>query len=136
MRPARTAVVASLVAPLLLAAPAYAHGGHTPFANCGEAYANGHASIPASSPHYRPALDRDGDGIGCDNPPAGFVPASEESAPAGAKPSASPSVSVSPAPSEESGLAETGGSSATPYVVAGAAVLLIGGVLLLLRRRS
>lgn len=44
------------------------------FDNCTEAYAAGYSNIPKTSPFYAGKLDRDNDGIACDNPPAGFVP--------------------------------------------------------------
>lgn len=36
------------------------------FANCSEAKAKGYYNIRKGSPGYRPALDRDGDGIACE----------------------------------------------------------------------
>lgn len=44
------------------------------FSTCTEAYAAGYANIPKSSPNYAAKLDRDHDGIACDQPPAGFTP--------------------------------------------------------------
>jgi hypothetical protein len=44
------------------------------YGNCTQAYADGVANIPRTSPSYAKHLDRDGDGVGCDKPPAGFVP--------------------------------------------------------------
>jgi hypothetical protein len=44
------------------------------FANCAAAYAAGYANIPLTSPLYAKRLDADHDGIGCDKPPANFVP--------------------------------------------------------------
>lgn len=40
----------------------------TPYATCGEAEADGVYNIPAGDPRYAPNLDRDGDGIACENP--------------------------------------------------------------------
>jgi hypothetical protein len=45
------------------------------FDNCSQAYAAGYANIPQGDPHYAAALDRDHDGVACDNPPANFRPA-------------------------------------------------------------
>lgn len=42
------------------------------FDNCTQAYAAGRSNIPKSDPMYGKHLDRDNDGIGCDNPPPGF----------------------------------------------------------------
>ncbi|MEJ2887535.1 excalibur calcium-binding domain-containing protein [Actinomycetospora aeridis] len=36
------------------------------YANCSEAFAAGAQNIPAGTPGYRPALDRDDDGFACD----------------------------------------------------------------------
>jgi Excalibur calcium-binding domain len=37
------------------------------YSSCADARADGRASIPQSDRAYRPALDRDGDGVACDN---------------------------------------------------------------------
>ncbi len=42
------------------------------FDNCTQAYAAGRSNIPKGDPAYAKKLDRDNDGIACDNPPAGF----------------------------------------------------------------
>jgi hypothetical protein len=44
------------------------------FDNCTQAYNAGYANLPQGSPHYAKKLDRDGDGVACDNPPPGFTP--------------------------------------------------------------
>ncbi|MBO0896739.1 excalibur calcium-binding domain-containing protein [Arthrobacter sunyaminii] len=49
----------------LSATPAFAMT--TPYATCGEAAADGVYNIPAGDPLYSPDLDRDGDGIACEN---------------------------------------------------------------------
>ncbi|MEZ3179844.1 excalibur calcium-binding domain-containing protein [Streptomyces pimonensis] len=142
MNPFRTSAAAVLAALALAAVPATAeaHGGNTPFDNCSEAYANGHADIPATSDHYGKHLDRDGDGIGCDNPPAGFTPHEEGEGEAGDGTEAGSTESTGSGSGEQGGgtdLAETGGSDATPYIAAGGAavVLLGGGVMIAARRR-
>ncbi|MFE2279204.1 LAETG motif-containing sortase-dependent surface protein [Streptomyces sp. NPDC059454] len=140
MHPFRTSTAAVLAALALAAVPATAeaHGGNTPFENCSEAYENGHANIPASSPHYGEHLDRDGDGIGCDKPPADFTPHEETGSDTGDD---TGNTEATGSDSEEQGggtdLAETGGSDATPYIAAGGAavVLLGGGVMIAARRR-
>ncbi|CAM5447229.1 hypothetical protein SALBM217S_09526 [Streptomyces griseoloalbus] len=58
-----------------LPATASAHDGNHPFKTCAEAYDNGYAKISSGDDHYGPALDPDGDGVACDEPPAGFIPA-------------------------------------------------------------
>jgi hypothetical protein len=65
---------AALASVALLAQPALAQASG-PFANCPAAYAAGRSHIPKGDPAYATNLDRDGDGIGCDDPPAGFRPA-------------------------------------------------------------
>ncbi|NGO12320.1 LPXTG cell wall anchor domain-containing protein [Streptomyces sp. HC44] len=125
---------------------AEAHGSH-PFKNCTEAYANGVSNIPKGDEHYGKHLDRDGDGVGCDKPPAGFVPADDEEENTGGEDESAGG--SQPEPTEDTGseapeaagqqdtdLAATGGSSSTPYVAGGgAAVLLAGGGLVIAARR-
>ncbi|MFD8521012.1 LAETG motif-containing sortase-dependent surface protein [Streptomyces capillispiralis] len=142
MNPIRTSAAAVLAALALAAVPATAtaHGGNTPFENCSEAYANGHAHIPASSPHYGKHLDRDGDGIGCDKPPADFTPHEETGTDTGDDAGTGTTEDTGSGSEERGGgtdLAETGGSDATPYIAAGGAavVLLGGGVMIAARRR-
>ncbi|GAB2985555.1 excalibur calcium-binding domain-containing protein [Streptomyces pseudoechinosporeus] len=147
-RPAAVAVAALALA--ALPATAEAHDGDHPFKNCTEAYDNGYSEIPASDEHYGKHLDRDGDGIGCDQPPAGFVPAEDtntggedestgdEDAGTGADESnGTNATSPDTAGDEGTDLAETGGSSATPYLAGGGAAVLLagGGVLLAARKR-
>ncbi|MET7294308.1 excalibur calcium-binding domain-containing protein [Streptomyces griseoloalbus] len=136
-KPAAVAVATLALAALPVTAEA--HGGNTPFENCSEAYGNGHANIPATSPHYGEHLDRDGDGIGCDRPPADFVPHEETGSDTGDETGAGDTENTGSDNNEQGGgtdLAETGGSNATPYLAAGgAAVVLAGGGLLLAARR-
>lgn len=47
------------------------------FDNCTAAYAAGRANIPKGDPAYAAKLDRDNDGVACENPPANFQPAPE-----------------------------------------------------------
>ncbi|RSN83893.1 hypothetical protein DMH26_35330 [Streptomyces sp. WAC 05379] len=127
------AIVVAALALAALPSTAAAHDGAHPFENCAEAYANGYSDIPASDEHYGSRLDRDGDGLGCDNPPADFVPVGERPAEEGAAEEGTASGE------EQNGtdLAATGGDDSTPYLAAGGAALLAGGgVLLALRRRA
>lgn len=127
------AIVVAALALAALPSTAAAHDGAHPFENCAEAYANGYSDIPASDEHYGSPLDRDGDGLGCDNPPADFVPVGEGPAEEGAAEEGTASGE------ERNGtdLAATGGDDTTPYLAAGGAALLAGGgVLLALRRRA
>ncbi|MEE1938399.1 excalibur calcium-binding domain-containing protein [Streptomyces sp. TRM 70361] len=134
IKPAAVAVSAVALA-VLPSVTAAAHGGGNPFKNCTAAYDAGHSNIPASSPHYGTHLDRDGDGIGCDKPPADFVPAPEEEKSKGGEESSGAEESTG---QEQGGteLAETGGDDTTPYIAgAGVAVLLAGVGLVAARRR-
>ncbi|MFF9483742.1 LAETG motif-containing sortase-dependent surface protein [Streptomyces sp. NPDC014676] len=139
MHPFRTSAAAVLAALALAAVPATAeaHGGNTPFENCAEAYENGHADIPETSDHYGEHLDRDGDGIGCDKPPADFTPHEETESDTGNTENTENTGSDSTEQGGGTDLAETGGSNATPYIAAGGAavVLLGGGVMIAARRR-
>lgn len=110
------------------------------FDNCSAAYDAGYSNIPAHSEHYGKHLDRDGDGVGCDTPPAGFVPATSTDKDE-AQDTDTDTDTKTPA-SDTTGqgstdLAETGGTSATPYIAAGGAAVVLagGGVLLAARRR-
>nr|WP_203615965.1 excalibur calcium-binding domain-containing protein [Streptomyces sp. SID13726] len=116
----------------VLPGAASAHDGDHPFANCTEAYAAGYANIPEGDEHYGKHLDRDGDGIGCDRPPADFVAHDDESAVAGER-----DKSQGEAKAEDRDLAETGGGGDTTVYLAaaGSAVLLTGGALVASSRR-
>ncbi|MEU2781879.1 MULTISPECIES: excalibur calcium-binding domain-containing protein [Streptomyces] len=145
MNPFRTP--GALVAALALAAlpaTAVAHDGNHPFTNCSEAYASGYSDIPRGDRHYGSHLDRDGDGLGCDSPPAGFVPADDK------KPddkksddTASDDTQTGVGAAADDGgrdgtdLAETGGSDSTPYIAAGGLVAVLAGgtVMLAVQRR-
>ncbi|MFE0185626.1 excalibur calcium-binding domain-containing protein [Streptomyces olivaceus] len=135
-KPAAVAVAALALAALPTAA-AQAHDGA--FDNCSEAYAAGHSNIPKGSEHYGKHLDRDNDGVGCDNPPAGFVPAGDKGGndeEAGQGSAGDKSGGDQAAGAQGTDLAETGGNDNTPYIAAaGGAVVLAGGGLLLAARR-
>ncbi|MDN3020367.1 excalibur calcium-binding domain-containing protein [Streptomyces sp. S.PB5] len=119
------AIAVAALALAVLPSAAEAHDGSHPFVNCTDAYENGYANIPKGNEHYGTHLDRDGDGIGCDSPPAGFEPAADEEA----------------ATTDENGtdLAETGGEDITPYIAAGGMSVLLAGTALTVfmnRRRA
>ncbi|GAA1429377.1 excalibur calcium-binding domain-containing protein [Streptomyces thermospinosisporus] len=143
MNPIRTSARASaaVLAALALAAvpaTAVAHDGDHPFTNCTEAYNNGYANIQAGDEHYAKRLDRDGDGIGCDKPPADFKPRGDKGESEGGGTGAKESSGTGSDAKGGSGtdLAETGGNDATPYIAgAGAVVVLAGGGLLIATRR-
>jgi hypothetical protein len=120
------AIVVAALALAVLPGAASAHDGDHPFENCTEAYAAGYANIPEGDEHYGSHLDRDGDGIGCDRPPADFKAHDDQAA----------------APAGDTGkkgthLAETGGGGDTTVYLAaaGSAVLLTGGALVASARR-
>lgn len=125
---AATLVAAGALGLALAPSTALAHDGSHPFENCTAAYKAGYSNIHKGDRRYGGHLDRDDDGVGCDNPPAGFVPAKDRGSEGG------PSKDES---GEDDGLAETGGSGSTPYIAgAGGLVLLAGaGVLVATRRR-
>ncbi len=134
MNPFRTSAAAILAALALAAVPAtaVAHDGNHPFKNCADAYENGYSNITKGDDHYGKHLDRDNDGIGCDQPPAGFTPHEETGGDTAAQ--------EKTGGEEQSGggtdLAETGGSNTTPYIAAGgAAVVLLGGGLMIAARK-
>ncbi|MFE9770731.1 LAETG motif-containing sortase-dependent surface protein [Streptomyces sp. NPDC005931] len=141
MNPFRTSAATAVLAGLALAAlpaTAEAHDGTHPFRNCTEAYDHGYANIPSGDDHYGEHLDRDGDGIGCDKPPADFEPHPEDEIDTGRDTSTDDGAgSTGTGEPGGSDLAETGGSSATPYLAAGGAAVLLagGGVMFAARRR-
>ena len=129
-KPAAVAV-AALALTALSATTAQAHDGNHPFKNCTEAYENGFSDIPRSDEqHYANDLDRDQDGIGCDQPPSDFVPAEDQSTDS--------ENTASDTGQKNTDLAETGGSGATAYIAGGGAAVLLagGGVLFTVRRRA
>ncbi|MGW8064833.1 LAETG motif-containing sortase-dependent surface protein [Streptomyces ziwulingensis] len=139
-KPAAVALAALALAALPTAAQA--HEGTHPFKNCTEAYENGYANIAQDDEHYGAHLDRDNDGVGCDKPPAGFVPADDEKSDdepgsgAGEGSGSGGADGAEAAGQQGTDLAETGGDDSTPYLAAGgAAVVLAGGGLLLAARR-
>ncbi|MET9776916.1 excalibur calcium-binding domain-containing protein [Streptomyces sp. NPDC006367] len=144
------AVAVTAVALAALPTLAQAHDGSHPFKNCTEAYNAGYENIQKGDPHYGAHLDRDKDGVGCDNPPAGFVPADDKEAggkekdgdkEAGGGTEAGGAEEQGrsedkPAAEKSADLAETGGDDSTMYLAAGgAAVALAGGGLLVVSRR-
>ena len=130
-KPAAVAV-AALALTALSATTAQAHDGNHPFKNCTEAYENGYDNIARGDEHYDDDLDRDQDGIGCDQPPSDFVPAEDQG-----KNDESTENTASDTGEKNTDLAETGGSGATAYIAGGGAAVLLagGGVLFTVRRR-
>ncbi|MFJ3206646.1 excalibur calcium-binding domain-containing protein [Streptomyces flaveolus] len=140
-KPAAVAVAALALA--ALPAVAEAHDGTHPFKNCTEAYDAGYSDIEKGDEHYGEHLDRDKDGVGCDKPPADFVPADDKGTDAGEDTDSDTGTGTGTdkaggqaAGKQGTDLAETGGDDNTPYLAAGgAAVALAGGGLLLAARR-
>ncbi|MFJ9196482.1 excalibur calcium-binding domain-containing protein [Streptomyces flaveolus] len=145
-KPAAVAVAALALA--ALPAVAEAHDGTHPFKNCTEAYDAGYSNIEKGDEHYGEHLDRDKDGVGCDKPPADFVPADDKGTDAGTDTDSDTDTGTGTdkaggqaggdqaAGKQGTDLAETGGDDSTPYLAAGgAAVVLAGGGLLLAARR-
>ncbi|MEV0937482.1 LAETG motif-containing sortase-dependent surface protein [Streptomyces phaeochromogenes] len=130
-KPAAVAV-AALALTALSATTAQAHDGNHPFKNCTEAYENGYDNIARGDKHYDNDLDRDQDGIGCDQPPSDFVPAEDQG-----KDDNGTEDTASDTGEKNTDLAETGGSGATAYIAGGGAAVLLagGGVLFTVRRR-
>ncbi|BCL30792.1 LAETG motif-containing sortase-dependent surface protein [Streptomyces aurantiacus] len=131
------AVVVAALAFAVLPATAEAHDGLHPFKNCTEAYENGYANIARGDEHYGDHLDRDQDGVGCDKPPADFVPASDKTDGDGSADDTADSNTDGKKDDQGADLAETGGSGATAYIAGGGAAVLLagGGVLFTVRRR-
>lgn len=137
-RKSAAVTVAALALATLPVATAAAHEGDHPFRNCTEAYDAGYQNIQRGDEHYGKHLDRDGDGVGCDKAPAGFVPADDKDSGPDDGATGTGSDSGEKGATGKGGgtdLAETGGNSATPYIAAGgAAVVLAGGAFLLASR--
>ncbi|MFF8583095.1 excalibur calcium-binding domain-containing protein [Streptomyces althioticus] len=113
-----------------LPATASAHDGDHPFATCSEAYENGYAKISSGDDHYGPALDPDGDGTACDEPPAGFIPRDDTAVDDGNTTPVAGTTQAA-ATSDDSGSDD----DLTTYVTIGvAAVVLAGGTVLLASR--
>ncbi|MGW4545937.1 LAETG motif-containing sortase-dependent surface protein [Streptomyces violaceorubidus] len=136
------AVTVAALALAALPAAAQAHDGAHPFKNCTEAYDAGYSNIPKGDEHYGEHLDRDKDGVGCDKPPAGFVPADDKNTDdaagaGGGEDSGSEQGGGDEAAGQQgTDLAETGGDDSTPYLAAGGGlVVLAGGALMLAARR-
>ncbi|MGA5286333.1 excalibur calcium-binding domain-containing protein [Streptomyces pseudogriseolus] len=127
-----TRILLTTLAALTLAAlpaTASAHDGNHPFKTCAEAYDNGYAKISSGDDHYGPALDPDGDGVACDEPPAGFIPRDDTEVDGATTPVADTTpAATSDATGSDDGL--------TTYVIIGvSAVVLVGGAALVASRR-
>lgn len=127
MKPTKIVAVVVAVAAIALTPSAASADGAQAFKNCTEAYDHGHANIPEGSPYYADRLDRDRDGIGCDNPPDDFVAVKDDTA----------DRAKSNTSRTDQNLAETGGDQTTAWIaVGGAGILAVGGTLTLAARRK
>ncbi|MCF6521732.1 excalibur calcium-binding domain-containing protein [Streptomyces sp. JJ36] len=135
-KPAAVTVAALALAAMPSVAAAHEGEGH-PFENCTAAYEAGYADIEAGSEHYGKHLDRDGDGLGCDQPPSDFTPAEDQGTTDDAASDDGAAQDGSAGAQDDTALAETGGDDTTPYLAGAGAVVLLGGagVLLAVRRR-
>lgn len=138
------AAAGAVLALAVLPAAAQAHDGAHPYANCSQAYAHGDSHIPQDDPHFGPHLDRDGDGVGCDRPPAGFVPRSAKGSGQGAGTDTGTGADSGGGSARDGGsaaqgadLAETGAGDGTPWIAAGGMSVLLAGtaVTVFLNRR-
>ncbi|MGA5124599.1 excalibur calcium-binding domain-containing protein [Streptomyces pseudogriseolus] len=127
-----TRILLTTLAALTLAAlpaTASAHDGNHPFKTCAEAYDNGYAKISSGDDHYGPPLDPDGDGVACDEPPAGFIPRDDTEVDGATTPVAD----TTPAATSDAAGSDDG---LTTYVIIGvSAVVLVGGAALVASRR-
>ena len=87
------AAAAALVAALAMPALATSDQSQPFYQNCDEARAAGAAPIRRGEPGYRPALDRDNDGVACEDGSSGPGPKSP-----GPSPSPSPTPRATPVP--------------------------------------
>lgn len=103
------------------------------YQNCDDAYAHGRSNIPRSDPSYAAKLDRDGDGVACDQPPPGFTPRPAQPTPTATH--ATPVKTFTSAATTPT-LPLTG--PATEYTVAGGVLLALGvaGIAVARRRRK
>lgn len=91
------------------------------FDNCSDAYNAGYANMKNGQPGYSAKLDRDHDGVACENPPPGFQPATQTGIHTGTQ-----------VPRGDQ-LAKTG--PATALTAGGSSLLLLGAAIMVLIRR-
>ncbi|MET4060665.1 hypothetical protein ABIB35_002216 [Arthrobacter sp. UYP6] len=121
---------------ILSATPAFAMT--TPYPNCDAAAADGVYNIPAGDPRYAPALDRDKDGIACENPdsPPSDPPTSE---PSGTSVPTMPTDQMSGVPKGgvDAGVATEKGMDFGPVALGGGLLLAAAGAgTYVIRRRN
>jgi hypothetical protein len=95
------------------------------YANCSEAYGAGQSNMKKGvHPGYRTGLDRDNDGVACDNPPEDFIP----------KPL--PSTTTTTTATADPTLPVTGSGDGGALVGTGTALLLVGCAAVVAVRRK
>ncbi|GEO97529.1 excalibur calcium-binding domain-containing protein [Kocuria turfanensis] len=138
---AGAALVAAVGFSALSVSPAMAFP-DLPFQNCDDAAARGAYNIPANSSAYSPALDRDGDGVGCESDTMPWDPSSLTGLavpewPIIEDPYAQPQVEEVPIGGADTGVVVEDSTDAGAVAVGGGlAVLAAAGGAYLLRRRA
>ncbi len=117
---------------LLSAAPAFATT--TSYPNCDAAAADGVYNIPQGDPRYAPGLDRDKDGIACENPETDpSTTPTEPSMP----PTSMPGGMETPKGGVDAGVPVETGTDLGSFALAGGLVLVAAGAgTYVVRRRS
>lgn len=121
---------------VLSATPAFAMTG--PYANCAAAAADGVYNIPQGDPRYSPGLDRDNDGIACENPdvvdpsptptPTPTPTPSPTTPPTTPNPTSTPQMSQTPRGGVDAGVpTESNSPGAGTFALAGGLVLVAAG---------
>lgn len=120
------------------------------YENCDAAAADGVYNIPVGAPGYGPHLDRDGDGVGCENSEIAYRPAPEaapvpEAVPVPAETPAPVVVAPAPAPQivkvpvgapDTGAVQEPGNTSLVFLLAAGAALVTAAGASVASRRKA
>lgn len=136
-RTAGLALAAATGLSALSATPAFAMT--TPYPNCDAAAANGVYNIPSSDPGYAPGLDRDKDGIACENPESTptLPPTTTPSNPPTTPPLPTDQMSGMPRGGVDAGVTPDQGSGLGSVALAGGLVLAAAGAgAYVVRRRS
>lgn len=128
------ALAATVGVSLFAASPAMAVGAYE---NCTAAAAAGMYNIPIGAPGYGPHLDRDGDGIGCENADiayAGSAPEVTLNVDSGVVAETAPQIVQVPVGAPDTGVSEE--SDNTALFLAAGTVLAAGAALALRRKHS
>ena len=113
----------------LTATPAFAMA--TPYPNCDAAAADGVYNIPQGDPRYAPGLDRDSDGIACENPevdPPSPSPTAPTVPPTMPDATSTPQMTHTPKGGVDAGVAvKDNGPDTGAYVLGGGLLLVAAG---------